>query len=108
MTVDVPPVMVSMPLERACEPGLLCTVERETERSGWPHQSTAAERVEITSRVMRLRLRGPGTVLCRFGPTVSRAVCGVRPKGKPGRRVNVKVWEDGSMASWYNGEPYAR
>jgi hypothetical protein len=70
MTADVPPVM---PLERACEPGLLCTVVHETERAGWPHASTRAERVEITSRVMRLRLRGPGTVLCRFGPTVSRA-----------------------------------
>jgi hypothetical protein len=105
MTADVPPIM---PLERACEPGLLCTVVHETGRAGWPHASTRAERVEITSRVMRLRLRGPGTVLCRFGPTVGRAVCGVRQKGGKGRRVNVKVWEDGSMASWFNGEPYAR
>jgi hypothetical protein len=33
MTADVPPVM---PLERACEPALLCTVVHETERAGWP------------------------------------------------------------------------
>jgi hypothetical protein len=45
MTADMPP---AIPLERACEPGLLCTVVHETARAGWPHASTRAERVEIT------------------------------------------------------------
>lgn len=90
-------------VEQAAASPILTEVVRETERAGWPHQSTWQERSEASYAVLASQVSGrqSGGVRC-FWPSGRMGAfhCGV-VKSAPSRRrvayrVNVQVWEDGS------------
>ena len=86
--------------------GNITSVVKATERLGWPHASTRAERKDVTALALfygATHYGHAGTARCAFTRGISRATCTVKARraGKApayGTRFSFRIFEDGSFS----------